>query len=171
MSENATAHAAPAQAATPAELHAVCDAPELALTRAHADDAGLDLASAIDFDLAPGERALIPTGVRIALPRATVGLVCPRSGLAAKHGITIVNGPGIVDEGYRGELKVALLNTDKTETLHIARGDRIAQLVIVPILRPSIVEVDALDTAERGEAGFGSSGGFSSTTNGQEHEA
>lgn len=170
MSENATAPTPPAGAPRPVELPTVCEAPELALSRAHADDAGLDLTSAVDFDLAPGERALIPTGVRIALPPATVGLVCPRSGLAAKHGITIVNGPGVVDEGYRGELKVALLNTDTTETLHIARGDRIAQIVIVPILRPTIVEVDSLDPAARGEAGFGSSGGFSSTANGEGHE-
>ncbi|ATH96514.1 MULTISPECIES: dUTP diphosphatase [Dermabacter] len=166
MSENATATTASA-----VELQTVCDAPELSLTRAHADDAGLDLASAIDYELAPGERALIPTGVRIALPPATVGLVCPRSGLAAKHGITIVNGPGIVDEGYRGELKVALLNTDRSDTLRISRGDRIAQLVIVPILRPRIVDVDSLDEAERGEAGFGSSGGFSSTADSTGNEA
>lgn len=171
MSDNVAAHDSASGPKHLAELQTMCDAPELALTRAHADDAGLDLASAIDYELAPGERALIPTGVRIALPPATVGFVCPRSGLAAKHGITIVNGPGVVDEGYRGELKVALLNTDRTETLRIARGDRIAQMVIVPIVRPTIVEVQSLDPAERGEAGFGSSGGFSSPSNGQENEA
>lgn len=133
-------------------------------TRAHADDAGLDLRSAIDVELAPGERALVPTGVSIALPPGTVGLVCPRSGMAARHGITIVNAPGIVDAGYRGELKVALLNTDTSEAFTVRHGDRIAQLVIVPILVPEVHRVTTLDASARGERGFGSSGGFHSST-------
>lgn len=132
--------------------------PDLVPTRAHQDDAGLDLKSATDVNLAPGERALIPTGASIALPSGTVGLVCPRSGLAAKHGITIVNAPGVVDAGYRGEIKVALLNTDAKETFCVSRGDRIAQLVILPILTPTPHLVDSLDNTDRGDRGFGSSG-------------
>lgn len=128
--------------------------------RAHPGDAGLDLVAADDATLAPGERALVGTGVSLALPEGTVGLVCPRSGLAARHGITVLNGPGIVDAGYRGEIKVALLNTDPRETFTITRGDRIAQLVIVPFAAPSLQQVEALEETQRAAGGFGSSGGF-----------
>ncbi len=137
--------------------------PDLVPSRAHADDAGLDLKSNNDVTLAPGERAVIPTGISVALPANTVGLVCPRSGLAAKKGITVVNAPGIIDAGYRGEIKVVLLNTDSTHECRIARGDRIAQLVITPVATPVPVVVDSLDDAERGAKGFGSSGGFDTT--------
>lgn len=121
-------------------------------------DAGADLRSRIEFELEPGERALVPTGVAIALPEGYVGLVHPRSGLATKHGITIVNAPGTVDSGYRGELMVTLLNTDKTKTFHVSRGDRIAQLVIQKYEYATFTVVEELDETERGSSGFGSSG-------------
>lgn len=107
-----------------------------------------------------GGRALVDTGLAVALPPGTVGLVCPRSGLAAKHGVTVLNGPGIVDAGYRGPLKVALHNTDPTEDFPLHVGDRIAQLVVVPFLAPVLQEVDDLEQTDRSTAGFGSSGGF-----------
>ena len=129
-------------------------------SRAHAEDAGFDLVSAEDVTLAPGARALVGTGVRLALPSGTVGLVCPRSGLAVKHGVTVLNGPGIIDAGYRGELRVPLLNTDASQAFEIRRGDRIAQLVIVPFLAPQLREVADLETTDRAAGGFGSSGGF-----------
>ena len=121
-------------------------------------DAGADLRSRIDFELEPGERALVPTGVAIALPEGYVGLVHPRSGLAIKNGITIVNAPGTVDSGYRGELMVTLLNTDKTKSFHVQRGDRIAQLVIQKYEHATFTVVDELEQTERGSSGFGSSG-------------
>jgi dUTP pyrophosphatase len=126
--------------------------------RAHDDDAGYDLCAVQAATLAPGERALIRTGIAIELPAGHAGLVLPRSGLAARHGIAIVNAPGLIDAGYRGELKVLLLNTDRTETFAIAPGDRIAQLVLVVVATPRIVETDALAATARGEGGFGSSG-------------
>ena len=129
-------------------------------TRAHADDAGLDLTSAEELVIAPGGRALVDTGMAVALPPGSVGLVCPRSGLAAKHGVTVLNGPGVVDAGYRGPIKVALLNTDPEEPFALRPGDRIAQLVIVPVLAPVLRTVDELDATDRAEGGFGSSGGF-----------
>ncbi|GAA4527860.1 dUTP diphosphatase [Brachybacterium paraconglomeratum] len=134
--------------------------------RAHADDAGLDLASAEDLVIPAGGRALVDTGLSLALPPGTVGMVCPRSGLAARHGITVLNGPGIVDAGYRGPVKVSLHNTDPTEpfTLHV--GDRIAQLVVVPFLAPVLQEVADLEETDRAQGGFGSSGGFGATTKG-----
>ncbi len=121
-------------------------------------DAGADLRAAVDLELAPGERALVPTGLAIALPAGYVGLVHPRSGLAAKHGITIVNAPGTVDAGYRGEIKVCLLNTDQKETFRVAKGDRIAQLVIQKYETARFVAVDHLPESARGAAGFGSTG-------------
>ncbi|MFD2673800.1 dUTP diphosphatase [Gulosibacter bifidus] len=126
--------------------------------RANPLDAGADLCSAETLTLQPGERALVGTGTAIALPAGTVGIVAPRSGLAAKHGITIVNAPGIIDAGYRGELKVSLLNTDATEVYTINAGDRIAQLLVLPIPTVEFVPVAALPEGERGTAGFGSSG-------------
>jgi len=127
-------------------------------TRAHDGDAGLDLHALDGFELAPGERAQIRTGVAIALPPGTAGLVLPRSGLAARHGIALVNAPGLIDEGYRGELQVLLLNTDRSETFRAQAGDRIAQLVVVDVETPEIVEADELDDTSRGSGGFGSSG-------------
>jgi len=125
---------------------------------AHPGDAGADLHSAIALTLGPGERALVPTGVSIALPDGYAAFVVPRSGLAAKHGITIVNSPGTVDAGYRGEIKVSLLNTDQRQAFEIAEGDRIAQLIIMPVTRAQFVEVEHLPGSHRGEGGFGSTG-------------
>lgn len=121
-------------------------------------DAGADLRSTMDVTLPPGERVVIPTGVAIALPDGYVALVHPRSGLAAKQGITIVNAPGTVDAGYRGEILVTLLNTDTTDAVTISRGDRIAQLVIQPVERARFHQVDRLPGSDRGAQGFGSSG-------------
>lgn len=125
---------------------------------AHPGDAGADLVSAEALRLAPGQRALVATGVRIALPDGYVAFVVPRSGLAAKHGITIVNSPGTVDAGYRGEIKVSLLNTDAAEAYDIAVGDRIAQLIVLPVPRVAFLPVDELPGSTRGEGGFGSTG-------------
>ena len=126
--------------------------------RAHADDAGYDLHALEPASLAPGERATIRTGIAIELPPGHAGLVLPRSGLAARHGIAIVNAPGLIDAGYRGELKVLLLNTDRSAPFEVAPGDRIAQLVIVAVAAPDVVEVDDLAATTRGAGGFGSSG-------------
>ncbi len=125
---------------------------------AHPGDAGADLTSTETLRLEPGERALVGTGVRIALPDGYVGFVVPRSGLAARHGITIVNAPGTVDAGYRGEIKVSLLNTDSTHAYDIAPGDRIAQLIVMPVPRARFIPVDELPDSVRGEGGFGSTG-------------
>jgi dUTP pyrophosphatase len=125
---------------------------------AHPGDAGADLTSTEALRLEPGQRALVGTGVRIALPDGHVAFVVPRSGLATKHGITIVNTPGTVDAGYRGELKVTLLNTDPTEPYDVAVGDRIAQLIVMPVARARFIPVDALPDSARGEGGFGSTG-------------
>jgi dUTP pyrophosphatase len=125
---------------------------------AHPGDAGADLTTRTAVTLAPGERATLPTGVRIALPSGYVALVHPRSGLAAKHGVTIVNGPGTVDAGYRGEIAVTLLNTDAHESISFDVGDRIAQLVIQRVERAHFVAVEALPGSHRGEGGFGSTG-------------
>lgn len=160
---------APAQDAVPQETASdlrIRVAPGAAMpSRAHADDAGLDLASAEELEIPPGGRALVDTGIAIALPPGTVGLVCPRSGLAAKHGITVLNGPGVVDAGYRGPVKVSLHNTDLEHPFRLRRGDRIAQLVVVPFLAPTLQQVDQLEDTERAASGFGSSGGFSATSN------
>jgi dUTP pyrophosphatase len=125
---------------------------------AHPGDAGADLVAAEAVTLAPGERALVGTGVRIALPDGYAAFVVPRSGLAAKHGITIVNAPGTIDAGYRGEIKVALLNTDARESYDIAVGDRIAQLILMPVSRAEFIPVDSLEESTRGPGGFGSTG-------------
>jgi len=125
---------------------------------AHAGDAGADLLSADDVVIAPGERVLVGTGVSIALPDGFVAFVVPRSGLAAKHGITIVNTPGTVDAGYRGEIRVILLNTDRSEPYTVQAGDRIAQLVVMPVARARFIPVERLPGTERGEGGFGSTG-------------
>jgi len=125
--------------------------------RAYAGDAGLDLASCERAELPPGERALVGTGLAVAIPEGYAGWVQPRSGLAATHGITIVNAPGLVDSGYRGELKVTLLNTDRRETFVVEPGMRIAQLVVLELPALELVEVDELPASERGVRGFGSS--------------
>lgn len=125
--------------------------------RAYAGDAGMDLASCERVELPPGERVLVPTGLAVAIPEGHAGFVQPRSGLAAKHGISIVNTPGLIDSGYRGELKVTLLNTDLRETFVVEPGMRIAQLVILELPDVELVEVDELPASERGARGFGSS--------------
>ncbi|MFS0733032.1 dUTP diphosphatase [Microbacterium sp. 1P10UB] len=125
---------------------------------AHPGDAGADLTSAEAVRLGPRERALVATGVRIALPDGYVAFVVPRSGLAARHGITIVNSPGTVDAGYRGEIKVTLLNTDSTEAFDVAVGDRIAQLIVMPVPRAHFIPVEELPDSVRGAGGFGSTG-------------
>jgi dUTP pyrophosphatase len=127
-------------------------------TRAYPGDAGLDLYAVEQAVLAPGERASIPTGIAIEIPDGQAGLVLPRSGLAAKHGIAIVNAPGLIDAGYRGELRVLLLNTDRAQPFTVASGDRIAQLVLVQVQTPEVAEVEQLAPSERGGGGFGSSG-------------
>jgi dUTP pyrophosphatase len=124
----------------------------------HAGDAGFDLSSRIDMTLEPGERAMIPTGLAVAIPRGYAGLVLPRSGLAARHGIALVNSPGLIDSGYRGEIAVILINTDRREPFQIKRGDRIAQMVIQKIEEASLVQVIELNETSRGGAGFGSTG-------------
>jgi dUTP pyrophosphatase len=126
-------------------------------TRAYEGDAGVDLAACERIELGPGERALVGTGLTIAIPDGHAGFVQPRSGLAARHGIAVLNSPGLVDAGYRGELKVVLLNTDRAEPFVVEPGMRIAQLVVVPVATADLVEVDELPASERGEKGFGSS--------------
>ena len=127
---------------------------------AHPGDAGADLATTVDVRLEPGERALVPTGVSIALPEGYVGLVHPRSGLAARFGLSIVNAPGTVDAGYRGEVKVALVNLDPQVPVQLRRGDRIAQLVVQRVEHATFIEVDELPGSVRGAGGYGSTGGF-----------
>jgi dUTP pyrophosphatase len=124
-------------------------------------DAGADLTARIDVTLQPGERALVPTGISIALPNGYVALVHPRSGLAIKHGVTMVNSPGTVDAGFRGELQIILINHDPKEAITFKRGDRIAQLVIQQVERANFVEVESLPGSDRGAGGFGSTGGKS----------
>jgi dUTP pyrophosphatase len=136
-------------------------------SRAHQGDAGVDLCSALDVELAPGQRALVPTGIAVAIPHGMVGLVHPRSGLAARVGLSIVNSPGTIDAGYRGEVKVALINLDPAEPIVVHRGDRIAQLLVQRVELPELVEVTSFDEAgladtSRGDGGHGSSGGHAS---------
>jgi len=125
--------------------------------RAYADDAGLDLAACERVVLGPGERATVGTGLAVAIPRGYAGYVQPRSGLASKHGIAMVNSPGLVDSGYRGELRVVLLNTDRRNAFEVEPGMRIAQLVLLPVPHVDLRVVDELPDSERGERGFGSS--------------
>lgn len=127
---------------------------------AHPGDAGADLATAVDVSLAPGERATVPTGIGIAMPVGFVALVHPRSGLAARFGVSLVNAPGTVDAGYRGEVKVILINLDPSERVELRRGDRIAQLVFQRFERARFVEVERLPGSDRGEGGHGSTGGY-----------
>jgi dUTP pyrophosphatase len=125
---------------------------------AHLGDAGLDLASAVDADIAPGERAMIPTGLAVAIPEGHAGLVLPRSGLASREGLTLANSPGLIDAGYRGEVTCAVVNLDRQRAVSIKRGDRIAQLVIIPVQVVQPRWAEELPPSERGEGGFGSSG-------------
>ncbi|MDN4163084.1 dUTP diphosphatase [Nocardioides sp. SOB72] len=145
----------------PLEIQVVRLDPDLPLPAyAHPGDAGADLLTTVDVTLAPGERALVPTGIAIALPSGHVALVHPRSGLAARHGVSIVNSPGTVDAGYRGEVKVLLVNLDPAEPVELRRGDRIAQLVVQRVETAAFVEVDVLPSSQRGTGGYGSTGGF-----------
>jgi dUTP pyrophosphatase len=127
-------------------------------SQAHDGDAGLDLSACERVELGPGERALVPTGLAVAIPRGYAGFVQPRSGLAARHGIAVVNSPGLIDSGYRGEIKVVLLNTDRERSFVAEPGERIAQLVVVPVPPVRLVETAELPAGARGAAGFGSSG-------------
>lgn len=132
---------------------------ELPLPRyQHEGDAGLDLPSRVDYTLEPGQRATIPTGVAVAIPRGYAGFVLIRSGLASRHGISCVNSPGLIDAGYRGEIAVIMLNTDRSRAFHIKRGDRIAQLVIQRVEEVRLVRATELEQTTRGEGGFGSTG-------------
>jgi dUTP pyrophosphatase len=126
--------------------------------QAHDGDAGYDLHAAEAVTIAPGERASVGTGIAVAIPPGRAGLVVPRSGLAARNGISVVNAPGLIDSGYRGELRVLLLNTDRSEAFAVDPGDRIAQLVLVEVGTPELEEVDELDETARGAGGFGSTG-------------
>jgi dUTP pyrophosphatase len=127
-------------------------------SRAHSGDAGFDLRSNIDVLVGPGERAMVPTGIAVAIPEGHAGLVLPRSGLASRHGLTLANAPGLIDAGYRGEVICSVINLDRSEAVKIARGDRIAQLVIVPVAVVEPEWVDDLPPSERGAGGFGSTG-------------
>jgi dUTP pyrophosphatase len=126
--------------------------------RAHPGDAGLDLRSAVDVEVAPGERALVPTGVAVAIPDGHAGLVLPRSGLASKHGLTLANAPGLIDAGYRGEVICAVVNLDRFTPVRISKGDRIAQLVVVAVPELAAEWVDELPPSSRDQGGFGSTG-------------
>ena len=133
--------------------------PELPLPRyARPGDAGVDLVAATDLELAPGGRGLVPTGVAAAIPRGYGGFIQPRSGLALRHGVTVLNTPGLIDADYRGELKVLLVNLDPAESFLVTRGERIAQLVVQPVEHVRFVETDELDDTDRGEGGFGHTG-------------
>ncbi len=127
-------------------------------TRAHSGDAGLDLYAVEGVVLEPGARTSVGTGIAVEIPDGQAGLVLPRSGLAARHGIALVNAPGLIDAGYRGEIRVLLLNTDRSSAVRLEPGDRIAQLVLVRVETPEVVEAEALASSERGHGGFGSSG-------------
>ena len=127
---------------------------------AHPGDAGADLVTTVDVHLEPGERVLVPTGIALALPDGYVGLVHPRSGLAARFGVTVVNAPGTVDAGYRGEVSVLLVNLDRDTAVDLSRGDRVAQLLVQRVEHARFVEVDRLPGSARGDGGYGSTGGF-----------
>ena len=145
--------------------------PELPLpSYAHPGDAGADLHAAVDLTLGPGERALVPTGIALALPEGYVALVHPRSGLASRHGISIVNAPGTIDAGYRGEVKVCLVNMDPRQPFTLRRGDRIAQMVIQRFETALFVAADDLPESARGEGGYGSTGGFTQLVQGAADE-
>lgn len=125
---------------------------------AHEGDAGLDLYAAADVEIEPGQRVLVPTGIAVAIPEGYAGFVQPRSGLALRHGLSFVNTPGLIDSHYRGEIKVIAVNLDPATPISVAKGDKIAQLVIQAVVRARLTEVDELDATQRGEGGFGSTG-------------
>ena len=131
--------------------------------REHPGDAGLDLRSRLDVRLEPGGRSLVPTGIAIALPSGFAAFVHPRSGMALRHGVTVLNAPGTIDAGYRGAISIILVNHDRFEAFDIARGDRIAQLIVSPVVTAAMVEVSDLPGSHRGSGGFGSTGGFLGT--------
>ena len=131
--------------------------------REHPGDAGLDLRSRLDVRLEPGGRSLVPTGIAIALPSGFAAFIHPRSGMALRHGVTVLNAPGTIDAGYRGEISIILVNHDRFEAFDIARGDRIAQLIVSPVVTAAMVEVSDLPGSHRGSGGFGSTGGFLGT--------
>ncbi|OLT10423.1 deoxyuridine 5'-triphosphate nucleotidohydrolase [Kocuria sp. CNJ-770] len=159
MNDQSTGHRPSPGPGRPLSIALQAIDPDLPLpVYAKSGDAGADLRSRADLTLGPGERALVPTGVAIALPEGYAGFVHPRSGLAARHGITVVNAPGTVDAGYRGEIMVTLLNTDRDEPFRVSRGDRIAQLVVQRVEQAVFEVVDVLPVSERGGTGFGSSG-------------
>jgi dUTP pyrophosphatase len=146
--------------------------PDLPLpSYAHPGDAGADLVTAVDVMLMPGERALVPTGIAMAVPEGYVALVHPRSGLAARHGLSIVNTPGTIDAGYRGEVKVLLVNHDQTQPIELRRGDRVAQLVFQRVEQAAFAEVDVLPRSVRGDGGYGSTGGFGTPDPGRDAES
>lgn len=149
----------------PVLLHRLDDALPIP-GRAHPGDAGVDLHARADVTLAPGQRSLVGTGVAIALPDGYAAFTHPRSGLAARHGITIVNAPGTIDAGYRGEIMINLLNTDATEPFTVQRGDRIAQLIVQPVSVVAFTEVSSLPGSDRGTSGHGASGGFGASAAG-----
>ena len=128
---------------------------------AHDDDAGADLATMSDITLAPGERAVVGTGLSVAIPTGYAGFVYPRSGLAARAGLSMVNSPGVIDAGYRGEIRICLINTDQVSPIHLQRGDLVAQIVVQPVERALFVEAHSLPESDRGSGGYGSSGGVS----------
>lgn len=143
--------------------------PELPVPElSHPGDAGVDLCTAVDAEVAPGERVLLPTGMALALPDGYAGFVHPRSGLATRSGLTVVNAPGTVDAGYRGEISVGLVNLDRVDTVSLRRGDRIAQLVVQRVARARFHEVERLPGSARGAGGFGSTGSASGTARGTE---
>lgn len=142
--------------APPLAVTFTCADPALRPTRAHATDAGVDLRAAVDVEIAAGQRTLVPTGVRVAVPEGWVGLCCPRSGLATRHGLTLTNAPGVIDSDYRGEVQVLCQAT--SEPVVLRRGERIAQLVVVPVHLGAWQEVDDLPATDRGAGGFGSTG-------------
>lgn len=159
MNDQSPGHGPPSGSGRPLSIALQALDPDLPLpVYAKPGDAGADLRSRTDVVLGPGERALVPTGVAVALPEGYAGFVHPRSGLAARHGITVVNAPGTVDSGYRGEIMVTLLNTDGAESFAVRRGDRIAQLVVQRVEQAVFEVVDVLPGSQRGGTGFGSSG-------------
>jgi dUTP pyrophosphatase len=155
-----SAHPSPADGSTVDVLVQLLDDGVPAPSYAHPGDAGADLVTTVDVELGPQQRAVVPTGVAIALPDGYAAFVHPRSGLAAKHGVTVVNAPGTIDAGYRGEIKVVLLNTDPSEPVRLERGDRIAQLVVQRVEKARFVQAERLPGSHRGDGGFGSSGGW-----------
>ena len=156
-------------AATPVRVLVQRLDPELPLpSYAHPGDAGADLHTTVDVDLQPGERAVVPTGVAIALPEGFAGFVHPRSGLAARAGLALVNAPGTIDAGYRGEIKVIIINLDPRERLQLSRGDRIAQLVVQRVAQAEFAEVSDLPESVRAAGGFGSTGGYGGGTTANE---